>query len=222
MAAGGDGHGHRQLRRGGEVMCNRFSDDLVRGVVLTDALVGTCVSAHDMRANRCFLGHVMGNGTGQWRVPQGGMGALVRELYRVAMSQSVENELQSKVAALERGPAGVRIETESGQAYIARDLLFAAAPEHLARLRGCAIPDSLEGSQMKINMLLSRLPRLKSGADPPLAFASTFHVNESVSQLEAAYTRARGGEMPQPLPLELYCHTHPCKGANFRERPRLP
>jgi len=31
-----------------------------------------------------------------------------------------------------------------------------------------------------------RLPRLKSGVDPRLAFAGTFHVNESFSQLEAA------------------------------------
>jgi phytoene dehydrogenase-like protein len=191
----------------GEVIRNRFSDDFVQGVVLTDALIGTFVSAHDMQANRCFLYHLIGNGTGQWRVPQGGMGALVKELYRVATLQGVEIKLQSKVAALESGPAGVRIETESGQAYCARDLLFAAAPQHLARLRGRTVPNSLEGSQLKINMLLSRLPRLKSGMDPRLAFAGTFHVNESFTQLEAAYASARDGEMPQPLPLEMYCHT---------------
>ena len=191
----------------GEVIRHRFSDDLVRGVVLTDALIGTFVSADDLQANRCFLYHLIGNGTGQWRVPQGGMGALVKELYRVATLQGVEIKLQSRVAALESGPAGIRIETESGQSYRARDLLFAAAPQHLARLRGRTVPDSLEGSQLKINMLLSRLPRLKSGVDPRFAFAGTFHVNESFSQLEAAYTRARGGEMPQPLPLEMYCHT---------------
>ena len=191
----------------GEVIRHRFSDDLVQGVVLTDALIGTFVPADDLQANRCFLYHLIGNGTGQWRVPQGGMGALVKELYRIATLQGVEIKLQSKVAALDSGPAGVRIETESGHAYVAKDLLFAAAPQHLARMRGRAAPDSLEGSQMKINMLLSRLPRLKSGVDPRLAFAGTFHVNESFSQLEAAYTRARSGEMPQPLPLELYCHT---------------
>jgi phytoene dehydrogenase-like protein len=60
---------------------------------------------------------------------------------------------------------------------------------------------------MKINMLLSRLPRLKSGMDPRIAFAGTFHVNETFSQLETAYAAARAGEMPQPLPLEMYCHT---------------
>lgn len=191
----------------GEAIRNRFSNDLVQGVVLTDALIGTFVSADDMQANRCFLYHLIGNGTGQWRVPQGGMGALVKELYRIATSEGVEIKLQSKVVALESGPAGVRIETESGHTYRASDLLFAAAPQHLARLRGRAVPASLDGSQLKINMLLSRLPRLKSGVDPRLAFAGTFHVNESFSQFESAYATACRGEMPQPLPLEMYCHT---------------
>ncbi len=191
----------------GEVIRNHFSDDVVRGVVLTDALIGTFVSADDMQANRCFLYHLIGNGSGQWRVPQGGMGALVKELHRVAALRGVEIKLQSKVATLENGPMGVRMETEVGEIYTARNLLFAAAPQHLARLRGQAVAQSLEGSQLKINMLLTRLPRLKSGVDPRIAFAGTFHVNESYSQLEAAYGDARGGEMPQPLPLELYCHT---------------
>ena len=191
----------------GEFIRSRFSDDLVRGIVLTDTLIGTFVSADDLQANRCFLYHLIGNGSGQWRVPQGGMGALVGELNRVAVGLGVEIKLQAKVAVLESGTSGVRIETESGEAYRANDLLFAAAPQHLARLRGQAAPQSLEGCQLKINMLLSRLPRLKSGVAPRLAFAGTFHVNESFSQLEAAHAHARGGEMPQPLPLEMYCHT---------------
>jgi phytoene dehydrogenase-like protein len=57
----------------GEVIRERFSDDIVRGVVLTDALIGTFVSSDDLQANRCFLYHLIGNGTGQWRVPQGGI-----------------------------------------------------------------------------------------------------------------------------------------------------
>ena len=140
---------------------------------------GTFVSANDMQANRCFLYHLIGNGTGQWRVPQGGMGALVRELYRIATLHGVEIKTQSKVSVLESGPAGVRLETESGETYTAKDLLFAAAPQLLARLLGRAVPESLEVAQLKINMLLSRLPRLKSGVDPRLAFAGTFHINES-------------------------------------------
>ncbi|MGW3465585.1 phytoene desaturase family protein, partial [Streptomyces olivaceoviridis] len=55
-----------------------FTDDLVRGVVLTDALIGTFADAHDpaLVQNRCFLYHVIGGGTGAWDVPVGGMGAL--------------------------------------------------------------------------------------------------------------------------------------------------
>lgn len=191
----------------GEVIRHRFRDDLVQGVVLTDALIGTFVSANDMQANRCFLYHMIGNGTGKWRVPRGGMGKLVQELCRVAVSLRVEIKLDSKVISIESDRAGVRVETESGQVLVATDLLFAAAPQHLARLRGRTFPDSLEGSQLKINMLVSRLPRLRSGVDPQIAFAGTLHVNESYSQLEAAYQHAYGGEIPQPLPLELYCHT---------------
>ncbi|TWU03499.1 hypothetical protein [Neorhodopirellula pilleata] len=32
-------------------------------------------------------------------------------------------------------------------------------------------------------------------------------VNESFSQLEVAYRQAHGGQLPNPLPLEMYCHT---------------
>jgi hypothetical protein len=44
----------------GEVIRNQFSDDLVQGVVLTDALIGTFTSANHMQANRCFLYHLIG------------------------------------------------------------------------------------------------------------------------------------------------------------------
>lgn len=191
----------------GEVIRDRFSDDLVRGVVLTDGLIGTFAPADDLQANRCFLYHLIGNGTGQWRVPQGGMGALVTELRRVALAAGVEILLNSRVTEIESGPNGVSVGTKAGEKYIARDLLFAGAPQILAQIRGEGKPPSLEGSQMKINMLLSRLPRLKSGIDPRLAFGGTFHVNESYSQLESAYQSAKSGSIPSDLPLELYCHT---------------
>ena len=191
----------------GEVIRDRFSDDIVRGVILTDALIGTFVSSDDLQANRCFLYHLIGNGTGQWRVPQGGMGALVQELKRVAIASGVEILLNSGVVSIDSDTAGVSVTTEASEKFSARDLLFAGAPQTLAKIRGTAQPTSLEGSQMKINMLLTKLPRLKSGIDPQLAFAGTFHVNESFSQLESAFRIAKAGQMPTDLPLEMYCHT---------------
>ena len=64
-----------------------------------------------------------------------------------------------------------------------------------------------EGSQLKINFLLDRLPRLKSGVDPAVAFAGTLHLAEDYSQLEAAYADAAAGRVPAALPGEVYCHS---------------
>ena len=58
-----------------------------------------------------------------------------------------------------------------------------------------------------MTMLLTRLPRLKSGVDPRIAFAGTFHINESYSHLNQTYQIAASGKMPDRLPLEMYCHT---------------
>ena len=44
----------------GEAIEEHIEDDTVRGIVLTDALIGTFTHAHDLLANRCFLYHVVG------------------------------------------------------------------------------------------------------------------------------------------------------------------
>lgn len=191
----------------GEVIEERFADDLVRGVVLTDALIGTFVDSMNMQANICFLYHLIGNGLGQWKVPRGGMGALVTELERIARGHGVEIRLNARVTCVESSADGVKIATADGGNFEATDLLFAAAPQTLAKLRGERPPSSLQGSQIKMNMLLTRLPRLKSGVDPRIAFAGTFHINESYSHLNQSYHIAAGGKMPDRLPLEMYCHT---------------
>ena len=64
-----------------------------------------------------------------------------------------------------------------------------------------------EGAQLKINLLLDRLPRLKSGVDPEVAFAGTLHLGADYTQLEAAYDDAAAGRVPSVLPGEIYCHS---------------
>jgi phytoene dehydrogenase-like protein len=191
----------------GEEIDKRFKSDLVKGVVLTDALIGTFASAYELQANICFLYHLMGNGTGEWKVPVGGMGALVKELIRVATESGVEIKVSSKVDSVVSDTSGVAVRTESGDVYQSDYLLSNAAPAVLAKLRGRVQPQSLDGSQMKINILLKRLPKLKSGIDPRLAFAGTFHANESFSQFEQIFKDAQAGHMPAKMPIEMYCHT---------------
>ena len=191
----------------GEVIKERFKDDLVRGVVLTDALIGTFSSAFEMQANICFLYHLIGNGTGEWKVPRGGMGALVKELVRVATAAGVEIKVNARVKSVNTGTENATLTLEDATTLTSSFVLSNAAPQVLARLRGKTPPVSLEGSQMKINILLKSLPQLKSGIDPRLAFAGTFHAQESFAQCESTYLQAKGGAVPEMLPIEMYCHT---------------
>ena len=71
---------------GGVVNITQFASDLVRGVVLTDALISTFAGAHDadLQQNKCFLYHVIGGGTGDWDVPEGSMGAVTAALESAA------------------------------------------------------------------------------------------------------------------------------------------
>ena len=191
----------------GESIMEEFKNDLVRGVVLTDALVGTYASAFSLQANRCFLYHLMGNATGEWRVPQGGMGTLVSELERVAKQNGVEILTGIPVSAVASDSASVSVTLVNGIEYTADYLLSNAAPQVLAKLRGGKVKKSLDGSQIKINLLLKKLPELKSKIDAKKAFVGTFHVNESFSQLEEAFTQSSQGLLPSASPTEMYCHT---------------
>ncbi len=191
----------------GKTLDDYFRNDLVKGVVLTDGLIGTFTSAYDFQANICFLYHLIGNGTGEWKVPKGGMGALVSELESKAISLGVEIKVNSKVKSIDAQPNQVNVELENGQNYQAQYLLSNVAPQVLAKLQGESSPNSLEGSQLKINMLLKKLPKFKSGVSASDAFVGTLHINESFAQLERAYQQAKAGSLPDELPLEMYCHS---------------
>jgi phytoene dehydrogenase-like protein len=93
--------------------------------------------------------------------------------------------------------------------FQARHVLAGVAPAALAGLLGEPAPaQAPEGSQLKINMLLSRLPSLRDAHVPAArAFAGTFHVNEGYQQLNRAYEQAAAGEIPAQPPCELYCHS---------------
>ncbi|MBF6348126.1 NAD(P)/FAD-dependent oxidoreductase [Nocardia flavorosea] len=198
----------------GETIEAYFADDVVRGVVFTDALIGTFTHAHDpaLAQNRCFLYHVIGGGTGDWDVPVGGMGALTDALLACARSAGTEVVTGAEVVevATDGKTAHVRFVTDEAApaAVDARYVLVNAAPAELARLLGESVETEAEGAQLKINMVLDRLPRLRdTGTDPRTAFAGTFHIAESYEQLDRAYREAAGGRLPAAPPSEIYCHT---------------
>jgi|694.fasta_scaffold33936_6 phytoene dehydrogenase-like protein len=194
----------------GEVIEASISNDTLRGIIFTDALIGTFADAHDLslRQNICFLYHVIGNGTGTWDVPVGGMGQVTGQLEDIATATGVVIKTGVEVTNLKEITGGIRVQAGKRD-WTARNVLVNATPSVLAELFGDPAPiigiDS-GGAQIKVNMLLSRLPKLRSGVSSE-AFNGTFHINEGYQQLIDAFQAAQGGALPNPLPAEIYCHS---------------
>ncbi|MEO7005534.1 MAG: NAD(P)/FAD-dependent oxidoreductase [Terrimesophilobacter sp.] len=199
-----------------------FASDLVRGVAMTDGLIGTFARASDesLAANRCFLYHVIGGGTGDWDLPVGGMGAVTDELANAAKKAGATLLTGAEVTSIT--PDGeVRYRRRNSERVVHGDTVLAnIAPFALEQLVQAGLrrggptvgphpaPPLPEGAQVKVNLMLSRLPRLRDPlVDPAAAFGGTFHINELYSQLDAAYDTASSGSIPDPLPCEIYCHS---------------
>src|SRR5256714_6511662 len=192
-----------------------LTNDLVRGLVLTDGKIGVFAHPHDpsLLQNRCFLYHLIGNMTGEWKVPVGGMGAVARELEQAARKSGADFRTNVDLHALDLN--GKTREVEFGvdgkrQTVDARFLLVNFGRNVLAKFTGRPYqPDATdEGSVFKINMLLRRLPKLKAKKYPAAeAFCGTFHSDEGYKQMTLSYEQALQGRLPDRTPCEVYCHT---------------
>src|SRR6185369_14434040 len=148
----------------GETLRATFADDTVRGIVATDALIGTFadLDGPSLAQNVCFLYHLMGGGTGDWDVPVGGMGAVTDALAKAAVGAGAELVTDADVVSVDgdgevvwrlgdreqraRGPV------HAGLAPALLDALLAASGS--APVSGDEPPP--EGAQLKVNLLLTR------------------------------------------------------------------
>ena len=192
----------------GHAIRDAVPDDLPRGVIATDALIGTFARLDEqtLRQNVCFLYHLFGE---DWDVPIGGMGAVTDALTEAALQYGVEIVTGAEVFAVD--PDGdVRYCVNDDERRVHGEFVLAGVtPTVLCSLLGEQPPsDGAPGCQVKVNLMLRRLPRLRdTGVTTEQAFGGTFHVNETFSQLESAYEMASRGEVPDPLPCEIYCHS---------------
>jgi len=191
-----------------------MQNDTVRGMVYTDASIGVLAHPHDesLQQNKTFLYHVIGNKTGEWRVPVGGMGQVTSELARVARAYGATILTDAEVTQIVPSSGGVTVTYTHDDHVIAVDgktALINLAPRVLADLiPDYGAPEDVEGVVFKINMVLKRLPRLAaSGIESAQAFAGTFHIDEGYENLQTSYQAASVGHLPSPIPGEIYCHT---------------
>ena len=199
----------------GEVIEADLSGDIARGVALTDGLIGTFVDAHSasLDQNRCFLYHVIGGATGNWDVPIGGMGAVSGEIARAAREAGAELVTEATVTSIRPSATGNDITfTHDGKTHtVHADWALAnVSPWVLGELLGEPLAPAARpaGAQIKVNLLLTRLPKLADeSVTPEQAFGGTFHINERYTQLQSAFDQAAVGEVPDLLPCEIYCHS---------------
>ncbi len=197
----------------GRLIQQGLRGDTTRGVALTDALIGTFASADSpsLTQNRCFLYHVIGGGTGDWDVPVGGMGAVSGALETAARAAGADLRLSAEVLRIDAPTGEVTFTDSAGTEHVVRagKVLAAVPPVLLDGLLGdTSTGNQPEGSQLKINMLVRRLPKIRDPlVEPSTAFAGTLHVNEGEGQLETAYRQAEQGRIPDLPPCEVYCHS---------------
>lgn len=192
-----------------------LQDDLLRGIVFTDAKIGLFTHPQDpsLLQNRCFLYHTVGNRTGEWKVPVGGMGKVADELIRVATKNGAAMLTGVHLRKLDFTNSTRSVEFETAgqkQTVEARFVLVNFGANVLAGLLGKTYqPEAThEGSVFKINMLLKRLPKLLRPQDhPATAFCGTFHIDEGYEEMRTSFRQASDRHWPDKVPCEVYCHT---------------
>ncbi len=196
----------------GQTLETRFADDLVRGLVATDALIGTFADLNDpdLTPNRTFLQHAVIGSAGAWSVPLGGMGALTDLLEGAVRRHRGEIVTRAFVTGVHTDGREARVTFRHGGLEHAVDCSYVlgnVAPWVMRLLLGDNPGPRPEGAQVQINMLLEKLPRLRNQMSPPMAFSGSFHVAEGYEQLQEAYLEAQEGLIPEIPPGNLFCHT---------------
>jgi phytoene dehydrogenase-like protein len=204
------------MRPLGEMLRCTFSNDTIRGIVATDALIGTFadLDGGSLDQNICFLYHLIGNGTGDWDVPVGGMGAVTDALADAAVGAGATILTGAEAIAVDPTGSVTWRDTDGVRSASGSTILSNLPPVVLNGLLAAAGADPIEteaapeGAQLKVNMVLTRLPRLKdTTVDPGAAFAGTLHINQDYSQLQRAYAAAAADGVPDLIPCEIYCHS---------------
>ncbi|PKO12669.1 MAG: FAD-dependent oxidoreductase [Chloroflexi bacterium HGW-Chloroflexi-10] len=193
---------------------DHLTDDTLRGMVFTDAKIGLLTNPDDptLLQNKTFIYHIIGQGTGEWSVPVGGMGALVDALKSKAQALGVSFETSAKVVKVDHGvPTSVVWYTrdEKELSVAAQYVLFNTASNIVNQCLPHAYAEKqVDGSVFKINMILKKLPGLKGDSiSSKDAFTGTFHLNEGYQHMKTSYQNAQNGVLMDALPGEMYCHS---------------
>ena len=175
----------------------------MRGVALTDALIGTFAGAHDpdLRQNRCFLYHVIGNGSGTGTCPWAAWARSPPSSRRPRAAAGAELRCGAEVDRDRPGPATASrcaspTRAAAGSVAAGGHVLANVAPAVLDRLRGRRAVGHAARGRAAEGQPAARAAAAAARRAPstrPTPSPGTFHVNEGYDQLERARAQAAAG-----------------------------
>ena len=191
----------------GEAIERRFSDDTVRGVVATEALIGTFASLARPVADPEPLLPLPPDRQRHRRVAGAGgrHGRRHRRAGRAATEAGAEIITSAGVSGIRADDDGAEVTWHDGDHEphrAPRHVLANVAPWVLRILMGEGedAETKPQGSQLKINLLLDRLPQLRSGVDPRVAFAGTLYLAEDYTSSRRRTATRSAGRLPSVSP----------------------
>ncbi|HEU4480289.1 MAG TPA: NAD(P)/FAD-dependent oxidoreductase [Actinomycetota bacterium] len=202
-----------------EICEEYFSSDLMQGLMASQGIIGSAAGPRTPGTAYIYLHHAFGLATGEpgvWGFVRGGMGAITSGLAEIVQGLGGEIRLEAEVDVVKtdghRRASGVVL--ASGEEIDASAVLSNADPKRTAGfVRNASIPSEYlddvdllpaQGTVVKVNCALSRLPRFNGMSDATTAgpeHLGTITVAPSIDYLENACAAAGKGE---PAP-EMFC-----------------
>ena len=203
----------------------RFKSDLLKAMyAVTDAFSGLDGGYDTPGTGMNLLIHNMcrlpGSG-GTWMIVEGGMGAVTSRLATAARAAGAQIRTRAAVATVDiKGGAVEGVTLSSGESISAEVVVCNADPfKALSLIQGqlpAAYRERVEklradGSTLKVNLCLKRLPRFTCLPDNRRPLGATIHLlpDEDVvlAELERSYRTMKEGRLAEFPAIEWYIHT---------------
>jgi len=204
----------------------RFKSDLLKAMyAVTDAFSGLDGGYDTPGTGMNLLIHNMcrlpGSG-GTWMIVEGGMGAVTSRLAAAARAAGARIRTRAPVARVDVRGGSVEGVTLAGGESISADVVLCNADpfKALSLLPGTELPAAYrerveklraDGSTLKINLCLKRLPRFTCLPEDRGPLGATIHLlpDEEVvlAELERSYRTMKEGRLAEFPAIEWYIHT---------------
>ncbi len=203
-----------------------FRSELVKAMyAVTDAFSGLNGGYHTPGTGMNFLVHNMcrlPGSDGTWMVVKGGMGTVTQKLARLALEAGAHLRTDARVSSLlvsDQAVTGVAL--ASGEEISSRVVISNADPfrtlewvdplrlpgDYQARLGRL----KTDGSTLKVNLCLQKLPRFRCLPEERQALGATIHLlpeeNGALTAVERAFRQMKEGQLPEFPAIEWYIHT---------------